>query len=358
MELVQQGFDAAAAIAYGNLINIVYSVYDDPKNQGNPSPPIPPLPGDFDFIAYVQMKDFFIASTSYQFYGLIAQSSGDPSRFVMAIRGTHGLIEWFDDLASVVPGPWEGPGNVGYGFNRIYSTMQVVKPGTDGASTALLADGRPAESFAEQVAKTVHEARNSRAPTAVAPSAPINVEVCGHSLGSALATLYVAQNAAPKGDAPGSGYDIVTPLLYTFASPRVGDPTFAAAFDALPITSWRIVNELDLVPKVPIIGFEHVATPQYYNSGWSTKWSIECWHNLDTYLHLINASSPLSPSCVPSSSAVDRMASLSRPLLARESVRISEPEPAVAVQATPMRADGSVGATVTVTVSVTGFDRG
>jgi hypothetical protein len=71
-----------------------------------------------------------------------------------------------------------------------------------------------------------------------------------------------------------------TPLLCTFASPRVGDATFAAAFDNLGLTSWRVVNQLDVVPYLPPadFGFVHVQTPEDYNSGFRVRWSVGCWH--------------------------------------------------------------------------------
>ena len=79
-----------------------------------------------------------------------------------------------------------------------------------------------------------------------------SIDVTAHSLGGALATLYVLENA--KED------KIANQVLYTFASPMVGDATFAAAFDALGLTSWRIVNEPDLVPKAPgeFLGYQHI----------------------------------------------------------------------------------------------------
>ena len=115
------------------------------------------------------------------------------------------------------------------------------------------------------------------------------IEVTGHSLGSALATLYVAENAA-------AGL-VRTPLICTFASPRVGDPTFATTFNQLGLTSWRIVNELDLVPNFPFIGFQHIDTLHLYNSGSSVTWSLTCWHSLRTYLHLLDPKQSLDPGC-------------------------------------------------------------
>src|SRR5207249_3723710 len=55
--------------------------------------------------------------------------------------------------------------------------------------------------------------------------------VTGHSLGSALATLFVMKN---KGK---NRFDITTDC--TFASPRVGETEFAEQFNQLALTSWR-----------------------------------------------------------------------------------------------------------------------
>jgi hypothetical protein len=171
--------------------------------------------------------------------------------------------------------------------------LRVVKKAP---SEALGADAhaqsvQPSGTFAEQVAAVVREhaaiVPRSGELQAEAPSA---VEVTGHSLGSALATLYVAENA-------NAGL-VTTPLICTFASPRVGDPTFATQFDRLGITSWRIVNEPDLVPKLPFLGFQHVEVEHAYNSGGSVDWSLACWHSLSTYLHLLDPKQPLSPECV------------------------------------------------------------
>lgn len=61
----------------------------------------------------------------------------------------------------------------------------------------------------------------------------------GHSLGAALATLL----ADRRDDVAG---------LYTFGSPRVGDPAFAHGFDARHAgRSFRYVNNRDIVTQVP-----------------------------------------------------------------------------------------------------------
>jgi hypothetical protein len=223
------------------------------------------------------------------------QSTIDESKFILAIRGTSNLTEWWDDLTSMVLAPLQNFGNVGYGFSRIYQTLRVVDltttdaPGTEGAPRALEAAG----TFAQQVAATVQRSAGTVRPLhnagAETRSAAMSIEVTGHSLGAALATLYVAENA-------NAGL-VRTPMICTFASPRVGDPTFATKFNQLGNTSWRVVNELDVVPNLPFFGFEHVDTLHLYNSGSSVNWSLTCWHSLNTYLYLLDPKQPLNAEC-------------------------------------------------------------
>jgi hypothetical protein len=78
---------------------------------------------------------------------------------------------------------------------------------------------------------------------------------------------------------------------------------FATKFDQLGNTCWRIVNELDIVPNLPFLGFWHVAKEYPYNSGSSVEWTLPCWHSLSTYLHLLDPKQSLPPGCVWTQSA-------------------------------------------------------
>ena len=98
--------------------------------------------------------------------------------------------------------------------------------------------------------------------TAILKSIPFNAQifVTGHSLGAALATLATIHIASQTG--------FKKPILYTFASPRVGNRTFAAQFKALE--HYRIANSEDFVPAIPLsIGkfsklFESILPKQIY----------------------------------------------------------------------------------------------
>ncbi len=73
--------------------------------------------------------------------------------------------------------------------------------------------------------------------------------ITGHSLGGALAALYAVQ-FSPRPSA-----------VYTFGQPRTGDSRFRDIYNAaLGSHTWRIVNEEDIVPRVPgvLAGYRHV----------------------------------------------------------------------------------------------------
>ena len=342
-------YDPLKAAFYGQFVNAAYTMYDDQPTNPTPPPPKPPktLPGNYRFVAWVQMRDFIFESGDWTFYGLIAQNPSGANDYVLAIRGTSDLTEWWDDLTSMVPWAWDAfGGDVGYGFFRIYQTMRIIYPLKGQALTEAAPAGQgesleAAGSFADQVAEAVRRhAAESQSATAQAVAAPMSVTVAAHSLGSALATLYVADNSLTK--------KVKTPLLCTLASPRVGDYTFATTFDGLGIPSWRIVNELDIVPKLPIFPFWHIQTEHLYNSGSTTVWSLECWHSIDTYLNLLDPKQPLLPACVwPPKVAAAAAASL------RGQVRPARVAAALAaVPAKDVEIAAPAGTTINITIKV------
>ena len=284
--------DTERAVQLGIFIQTAYNMYNAQPPSQTQNPPTPFI-DDYKFIAWIQMKDFVVTSGDWQFYGLIAQRLSSPNEYVLAIRGTGNLTEWLDDAASMVLVPLPNWGQVAYGFNRIYQTLRVVDASPSVAADAKLERAQAPGTFAQQVAATLerHAAPSPGQDKSLAQAArpPKSLSVTGHSLGAALATLYVAENAASTEE--------TIPLVCTFASPRVGDTTFAQKFDELSAASWRIVNELDVVPKVPFIGFTHVGTEYVYNSSATALWTLSCWHSLSTYLNLLDPKQPLSKDC-------------------------------------------------------------
>jgi pimeloyl-ACP methyl ester carboxylesterase len=286
---------AAQAVMLGQLVNVAYAMFDNYPDDPLPPPPTQ-LPGNYGFVAWVQMRDFIFNYGNWTCYGLLAQSPSNANDYVLAIRGTSDWTEWWNDLVSMGLTTMPGFGEVGYGFYNIYQTLRIVyavipvtPPGASAAARPAAESMESAGTFADQVAAAVHRHAGESQPPGAATAAKMSVTVTGHSLGSALATLYVAHNSQTK--------KVETPLLCTLASPRVGDYDFKTIFDGLSIPSWRIVNEPDLIPNTPYFGFWHIATEYEYDSGWSTIPWPECWHSIYTYLHLLDPSQPLSSSC-------------------------------------------------------------
>ncbi len=89
----------------------------------------------------------------------------------------------------------------------------------------------------EDLSSWVHKKKGNR-----------KIITCGHSLGGALATLCASRLDADK--------------CYTYGSPRVGDREWVSKFTT---KHYRVVNNNDVVPKVPlyIMGFRHTCAPVY-----------------------------------------------------------------------------------------------
>jgi len=202
----------------------------------------------------------------FKVFGFIAQRDSDV---VVAIRGTDGVLEWMKDFEfEFVRFPFVDAGSVEAGFSGFYSTFR-----TDRNNTAPRVFDALAKLIAGGAVKTLR--------------------IAGHSLGSALATLLAIDVAANS--------DFTTPIVYTFASPRVGDKVFAGTYDGLIETSWRIANVNDIVPQLPpqFVGYVHVDAEYPINSDDRCRHNFNCWHSLETYLNTLDASVALDSACVP-----------------------------------------------------------
>jgi predicted lipase len=195
-------------------------------------------------------------------------------------------------------------GRVAFGFDNIYSTMKVVPVPHVAPGQATAAEPELTGSFGDQLEQlalrreaergVVHEFAAGRTrrdrPTVVT----------GHSLGSALATLFAIENSAKQ------KFDIS--LVSTLASPKVGNLEFKHIFAALPLTSWRIFNIHDVVTKIPptipfILDYEHIDVAFIFDSWSFAKKNLGCYHSIETYLHWLNNSLPLVAECVQTTSA-------------------------------------------------------
>jgi len=286
-----QPLDPAKAFFYGQFVQAAYTMFRCPQG-GDPLRPEPAgIPDGWELGAWIHMSDFFLTVKEPEFYGIVAHEINNPDSRIIAIRGTEGAIEWIDDAAAL-PVPFRqvpSAGRVACGFDKIYSSLKVIKRrlAEDRSAAAATPGGEAAPetfggSFAEQLDQlaTSREATLGLAqPVTGRERPPRPTVVTGHSLGSALATLFVMENASKH------TFDITTAC--TFASPRVGNMEFARAFDQLSLDSWRFVNTLDIVPKLPphiplLLEYDHVDSACPFTSSTFARNSLMYWHAMET----------------------------------------------------------------------------
>ena len=155
-------------------------------------------------------------------------------------------------------------------------------------------------SMKETVEKTLNAAALLDSPVS-------EVFVTGHSLGGAIATLAALhiRKTTP----------FRLPILYTFASPRVGDPQFAQHFE--PLECYRIANSEDLVTTIPFanklltleesangvhsrwrhqlsdMDYQHIGEPIYFTT---QNRSVAANHIISTYQAALSTLKTLSHS--------------------------------------------------------------
>lgn len=107
---------------------------------------------------------------------------------------------------------------------------------------------------------------------------PKTLYITSHSLGSGLSTLAVPDVIMHTGYTKNN----VPVFQYNLASPRVGNPEFASAYNGNQVPTYRIVDTCDIVPQAPpsLMGdliFVHVGTPVDFTAQYG---SLSGNHNL------------------------------------------------------------------------------
>jgi predicted lipase len=258
-------YSVAQAVALGRHVQAAYRLYFEKDPPG-----FVPASG-YTLVERIHADDGVKKLPGREPYGYVARNPNPPGDLVVAFRGTEDVLEWIRDFefgraAHAQCDPAATRVDCEDGFSAIYRTC---------ASDIFAALAR----------------------AAAGTSAPLPVFITGHSLGAALATLLAFDLGCRvfAGQAPG----LARPVLYTFASPLVGDAAFARAFGTLVPETYRIVNEPDLVPRLPppVLGYEHVGAVVSVSSNENAKHSLLCWHSLSTYLHELDPTIALDPSC-------------------------------------------------------------
>ena len=189
-----------------------------------------------------------------ELYGFWARSRQHPDLQIIALRGTDDGAEWRENLKMNKADPETLPGKVEEGFWQIYRSLTTV------GSRERLADS-------------------------IRQSGGKQWVIIGHSMGAALATVLAADLLNDPGQIEDPGSAII---LITLASPRVGNQAFADFVHQGLKDSYRIVNESDIVPRVPgtWLGYRHVGPAYGFNSrnDPNFKPTLVCDHDLETYL--------------------------------------------------------------------------
>lgn len=269
-----------SALQYGMFVKAAYDVYNaNPANLNPSQDEYPFFPDGYNLLFNIQMNDFIGSYSTPKYYGFFAENESNPSDIIVAIRGTQTWEEWWDDFHwGLVPFPYNSNGgNVADGFITIYETITLNFPNATAASPSILLKDTAAH------------------PELIKAGLNFTLTATGHSLGSALITLYAADITSR-----GNG---TQPRVYTFASPRVGDKGFANMYNVNVATNYRIYNWPDIVPdfpKDPFDNYQHVKGGYEVDSldyPLTVRISVECFHSLLTYLFLVGAPQSILNGC-------------------------------------------------------------
>lgn len=115
-----------------------------------------------------------------------------------------------------------------------------------------------------------------------------DILVTGHSLGGAMAQMAAFEL---KQDMTYNTLSIGSVDVITFGSPRWCDEIIASQYGKVVESNWRVVNEVDIAPQVPlqIMGYHHTGTMVRYLDAASREY-VECdesgeehWTNPDCW---------------------------------------------------------------------------
>ncbi len=215
------------ALALAKAAELAYAY-----NQGNT---IQQTVADWGFDEYFQMWDV---------NGTQSYVAASKEAVLAVFAGTNQSIDWLDNITFF---PLQGPvGSVHRGFmialERVWGEMKEA---------------------------IYNKSQGQRRSQGLKPQ---TLWVTGHSLGAALATLAVAKLRLEE-DLPVNG-------LYTYGSPRVGDRIFARAFNQEFKPAFRIVNNNDIVTRVParLMLFSHVGNFLYLDVDKNLHSDVHWWY--------------------------------------------------------------------------------
>ncbi|QYR20870.1 lipase family protein [Paenibacillus sp. sptzw28] len=187
------------------------------------------------YVQFENIQQNFLLPATYRVVGsFTAAAHGSPMEpfgfliesdraAVLAFRGTSSATDWVTDMMAQQTA-----------FKPVKGALQTHRGFTD---VYMSARGR-VFSLLEQLP--------SNKP----------LYITGHSLGGALATLAAYDIAVNRPS--------VRILVYTFGSPRVGDPKFVRSYNSTVPAHFRIQNEFDIVPYLPPLIYQLPKSEKIY----------------------------------------------------------------------------------------------
>ncbi|EFJ45326.1 hypothetical protein VOLCADRAFT_106050 [Volvox carteri f. nagariensis] len=195
----------------------------------------------------------------------------DDRRVVVAFRGTSVTADWLIDLWTVpVPD----------------TAIRPKEPGPAGVDPSMIRMHRGFLEGYKSVRAAVLQLVDDVLRTD-GRGGPWKVEVTGHSLGGALATVAaydIAWNKRDRDRRRQAGPTIGSVAMVTFGAPRVGNFVFAKDFNAVLPDAWRVHNHNDIVSSVPFTfgfwNFTHVGKDvrmAWNNEPTASNHEVEKW---------------------------------------------------------------------------------
>lgn len=271
----------------------------------------------FSFRPAVPDADTWSKDSNWVGFVAVCAAEGEAARLgrrdiVVAWRGTVTSLEWQENvrdyLTPMQPSPTSVPTPTGGAVTTVpHPDVKVEKGFYHMYSSCNPRSRYNKRSAAAQVLAELRRLVNLYAHQ------PLSITVTGHSLGGAMALL-CAYDIADQGVNTVPFCSTPIPVtVFNYAAPRVGNDAFRARLETkLGVKVLRVVNSHDTVPKLPGLftneaapmlcsfldwlpwTYCHVGRQLRLSSAHSTaldhrKADLAAHHNLDLYLHLLDA---------------------------------------------------------------------
>lgn len=179
-------------------------------------------------------------------FGFILES---PQEIIIAFRGTSSIEDWISDFIASQKR-----------FKFIKESVLTHRGFTDIYSSAR-----------SKLMSSLNKLSSSK-----------KLYITGHSLGAALASLCALDVA--------SNTSFTSLQLFTYGSPRVGDPAFSKACAQYIPDSFRIANLYDIVPLAPPTVYKVPKQEEtFYYSHIKSRWMLEFQNGSVSLNHVISS---------------------------------------------------------------------